>query len=201
MDITTPLWRLYRHHFIHDLHLNEFMNNLQLTFNNEEFAFTHKMQMYDKDTELVTNKYIFMGATLTDPEFDKEFKRAFINRYANRQIGSQTSDRFRQIIVSIFLTQKRDLDYFYENYKDMVGKGQTTGSTSQGRSVTKSLPQDETHFDLRDYDFKNASVASGALSEQNGNSTAPDIDALLKIGGFLDKKIAEYDEKGFLQVL
>lgn len=206
MDITTPLWRLYRDYFIHELGLNEFENNLQLTFGNREFAYTHKMQTYDADTEKCTNEIIFRGVVLDNPIADKLFKRAFVNRFANRQISSQTSDRFAQIMVSILMGRKDAINFFITNFDEFASGGSTTtnngNKTSDGRGITQNLPQLNINFDLDNHIFKTGTVGSGARSKEIDTSTSStqnfDIETLSKVADFIDEQL-NYFEKGFLQ--
>jgi hypothetical protein len=147
---------------------NEFFDktsNLQkdmnLTFYEDDYAFIKKVMLYDDDVKPIV-EYLFRGESLSDQTLNDEFKKAFANRFLNRQIGRQTIEDFSSQLAFTFNTLKRSLEVYYENYKDFMTGGQTTertltgskdttgmnNSTTQDREAFSSLPQNDINIDI-----------------------------------------------------
>lgn len=213
-EITTYLFRLYKDDFIHRLKLNEFWNGDRLTFYSDDYAFIKKIMKYDKDTERVTNEFIFWGEVLDNPLHDKIFKKAFVNKFIKRQIGKQTREAYSEDIISIFVENKLTLNAYFEHFDDMFANGSTTTHTltkdltgdNRTRGVIQSLPQDNVELDLNNDVYPYADSGTGGLSNSKVNENLTELtevknyspEQLNQLNNYLARELKKYERAHLL---
>lgn len=78
---------------------NEFVNNGKLTFDNQDFAFIQKVLRFDEDVKKIVDKTIFKGFNFADEKIDNHFKKSFVTRFLDREIGRQTVEGFASLVL------------------------------------------------------------------------------------------------------
>ena len=129
-------------------------------------SYMDKILTYDEETRDIINNRIFRGLALEDKDVDEEYKRMFIMRYMNQQIGYQTIEEFSARVMYIFMGHKKYLDYYNANLDDLVkGKTESNATSSSedssedtstnsnttnnnSRDANVTLPQDQASFNL-----------------------------------------------------
>ena len=90
--------------------LNEFVNKVdgvtQITKNDDKFTFIRKVAQYDDDVQAVVNHAIFMNFSLENKQADLFFKKSFINRFVDREIGTQTLELFTNHLIGQYITDE-----------------------------------------------------------------------------------------------
>lgn len=114
-----------------------------MKFNNEENSFMYKILNYDEDTEEIINNRIFRGLKLKSTQQDKIYKKMFLMKYLNYQIGFQTIEEFTSQVMYLFMTHKEYLDYYYENYIDLLQSKNKGSSSNTSKNTGSSLSTDE----------------------------------------------------------
>lgn len=159
-----------------------------MKFNDEKNSFMYKILNYDVDTQDVINNRIFRGLKLKSIQQDRMYKQMFLLKYMNQQIGFQTIEEFSSQVMFLFMTHKEYLDYYYENYIDMLqqknkGSSSTTStntgsslSTVEGdsgysaRSANVTLPQNEPSVNLESPYVDYADDTRADFSKNKNNS-------------------------------
>lgn len=131
-----------------------------------------KILSYDDDVAFITNNAIFIDITLVDSEIDKRFKKAFVMKFLNRQIQTQTLESFQAKVMQTYYMNEDFLIRYYseldkylhltsygdsndenENVGNDTGKNVTTTSnesTTNSRSASSDLPQNRHNLNLND---------------------------------------------------
>lgn len=211
MKITIDLMDFFKSELIRN-GKNEFFNNNQLTFFDDDFSFMKKVMKYDKDVEEIANNKLFIQFTLNNPEFDRAFKRAFINYFLNRQIQTQTIEGFVSKLTYVLLTHENFLNTLYEDYDNMLkskqnSNGSTSGNTTtDNRNAYQSLPQNNINLDVDNtivYSAndntvnRNKARSEGSSQNETGGFN---IDTFLKMYDIYTLIFDDIDKKCFLQV-
>lgn len=202
---------------------SEFVNHGVITFSDYDYTFIRKITRYDEDVQNITNKYLFSGFTFNG-NADYNFKRAFVARFINREIAFQTIEVFSGNLVSLAITNKSYIEYFFNDLDDyLTAKStsdttfketqyQTQTQTNDKRSLESELPQnninlnvDDTVLDYGnnnriDRDKNRGNTDSERNSETKNESHNYNIDNLLKINGMMTRILDEFDQKLFSQV-
>ena len=89
MKTTTTLHEIIQSELINSGN-SEFFNENQLTFFDKDYSFVQKIMRYDEDIQKICDDMFFGHISLNTKESDLKFKREFINRFYNREIGLQT---------------------------------------------------------------------------------------------------------------
>lgn len=210
MKITTTLYDILQSELIKDGH-NEFVNKNQLTFFDRDYAFIRKIMLYDEDVQSIVDDIFFQDIQLVTPESDKLFKKTFINRFYNREIGFQTVEAFSSQVVYVTLTNYDYLNNLYDNLDDyLTGKkisntDDTGKDTSDNRYASSTLPQSLVNIDVdnTELDYGDVNNISKTKNEKTGNtkndSNDFNIDNLIKSRGLLEEIFIDFDRKCFLQ--
>lgn len=191
---------------------NEFFNGNQLTFFDDNFSFIKKIMFYDSDVESIVTKKFFLDYKFTSNEAEKNFKKAFVNRFMNREIGTQTLESFATQVVYVTLTHEKYINEVYENMeKYLHGQAEQKGTGKENnlsdyRTATAELPQNDVNVNVDDFELEYADnntisrtrYKSDKEDEQTNNNY--DIDTLEKLFPMFDRILVEYDKKCFLQV-
>lgn len=182
--------------------LNEFVNKVdgvpQITKNDDKFTFIRKVAQYDDDVQTVVNRTFFMNFKFQNAKADLFFKRSFITRFLDRQIGNQTVDLFANHLVGQMITDEPFIINLYENmdkylisYNDNTNVNNTnsisdvkneneTNSNATSNSDTHDgfnranadLPQDNTDLDLNknSVDYANNTDVNRGYNNNKSNT-------------------------------
>lgn len=141
-----------------------------------ETSIMGKIVMYDPDVQVIVNGDLFSGLSLDDPTADLRFKKGFINKFLDYEIGAQTIDLWRSKMVYEFLTQRDYINTLFTKYNEfLTGGTDNTGtsevdSESRNNSALATLPQDNVQLDL---DAETMAFAdSNGLARAKGSATS-----------------------------
>jgi len=213
MKITTRIIDILQSELINS-GKNEFYNEGQLTFfnNSEDFSFIQKAIKYDTDIEEIVNKKFFRNVTLDMPTSDKKFKRMFINKFLDREIGYQTLESFSAKITYFLLAHLDYINHLFDNLDDYILGQSNTRTDGQGNSITDNrnahseLPQDEININvdntILNYANNNTINRNKRVSDDTSNTKSErhSLDELLKTKSLIDDLFEEMDRRYFLQV-
>lgn len=201
MKTTTTLNEIIQSELI-KLGENEFFNNDQLTSRNDEFAFIRKIMRYDDDVHEIVTRSFFGGLSIG--RHDKEFKKLWINRFAGRQIGTQTVEQFANKVISVTITHEVMLDILFEDYAKFLTGGSDSMATNiqDSRNATATLPQTEVNIDV---DNTILNYADGNVISRNKGTTANssnkyDPNAIAQMMEVYDNILKKYEKRCFLNV-
>lgn len=190
---------------------SEFYDQNQLQFFNDDYAFMQKIITYDTDVAAICQKRLFKNFTLQNSSFDFLFKQAFINRFFNRQIQTQTIESFVGKLLSVLLKHLDFLNTYANKYNELLtGQNDQTGtqhgkSTNDSRDAFQSNSQDFVNIDVDNTNLlyaDNNSVARNknvSESDQVSKSNQFNIDTFLKTFDLLEPIFIELDQKCFMQ--
>lgn len=211
MKINTTIMDIMQSELILDGH-NEFLNKNKLTLYDDKYSFIKKVMTYDEDVERLANRIIFNGVSLDNPEHDRIFKKTFLNRFLNRQIGFQTTEAFSSQVMYTILVNFEFITMVYDKMKDFV-YGQATSKsndksidTSDNRHLTTSLPQNQVNLNVDNTqlaygDSNNISrTKNDKQSNHDSSSQNMNIENLIKSKGLLEEVFNDIDRKCFLQI-
>lgn len=116
-----------------------------LIFFDEEFQFIQKILKYDDDVHnIVTNK-IFKGYALPNNEVDKFFKKSFIMRFLDREIGRQTIESFASQVLYVTLTHQEYIQtVFGSEYQKYFEQHVDYNTDTVGNTIEQSTEHGET---------------------------------------------------------
>lgn len=206
MKITTTIYEILESEF-RKAGMNEFFDcktdTIDLTGKSLSFMFA--IQDYTNPKVIaVVNESLFGNVKLSDTKFDNYFKRAYINRFLDRQIMFQTLDLYRSKNISYFLTQKEFLDKLFADL-DKYLQSNTTGKSNnvhKYRSAFQDLPQSQVNLMLDSdvmYTATNNTVTNQS-NETNSDSGQFNLDTLLKYRQIMEQILNEFDRKCFMQI-
>lgn len=210
MKTTTTLFEIIKSELLREGY-NEFVNNQHLTFFDHNFAIIRKIIKFDSDVESIVNDLFFVDEQLDIYENDVSFKKQFVNRFYNREIGFQTLETFSSQLIYVFMSNKDYLNHIY-NLDDFItsksiSTNESTGNTeSDDRNLTSTLPQNEVNLNVDDteLDYGDTNTISKNRTKQSNDSATTgndfNIDNVLKMKGLLAEIFDEFDRKCFLQV-
>lgn len=191
---------------------NEFKNNHHLTFFEKDFSFIQKVLRYDEDVEKIVNETFFTNCKLKSVESDRRFKKAFINRFLNREIAFQTVETFNGMVSYVFLLHEDFLNEFFDNLDDYLHAKNTNDELGKSTDVTdnrylsSSLPQSEVNLNVEDTElsYGDTNTISKTKSEKDNTgkreSKQYTLDELFKIDNVLESVFDDFDKKCFLQI-
>lgn len=116
-----------------------------LIFFDEDFQFIQKILKYDDDVHnIVTNK-IFKGYALPNNNVDKFFKKSFIMRFLDREIGRQTIESFASQVLYVTLTHQEYIQtVFGSEYQKYFEQHVDYNTDTIGNTVEQSTEHGET---------------------------------------------------------
>lgn len=166
-----------------------------LIFFDEEFQFIQKILKYDDDVHnIVTNK-IFKGYTLPNNDVDKFFKKSFIMRFLDREIGRQTIESFASQVLYVTLTHQeyiqtvfgseyqkyfeQHVDYNTDTVGNTVEQSTEHGETKQ----TQESNTKDTHTDTTNETHSDESTTKGqsTTDDRSAESTLPQSEVNINV--------------------
>lgn len=206
-NITVTIFEILKGE-LHNAGFSEMVNNHQITFFNDKYAFIKKVMNYDDDVVNIVNVIFFQGLSLENSDSDKAFKRDFVNRFLHRQIAFQTVEVFTATLCAHFIS---NLDYLNEIYtninkyiKNEKEDNRTTTHQTDDRDLMSTLPQTEVNLNVDntvlDYGDENRISRRKETHSDTGSSSEYSLDNLLKTKNLKEQIFLEIDKKCFLQV-
>ena len=195
---------------------NEFVNKVdgitQITRNDDQFTFIRKVAQYDDDIQAVVDRTFFMNFKFENETTDLFFKRSFVTRFLDRQIGNQTVDLFANHLVSFSILNEAFIDNLVMNFEKYLNGDSstdtknTTNEKDGHNDANITLPQDNVSLDLTkntaDYADTNDIYRAFADTVATGNnhSNGYNADVLDKMAEQWDNLMYRFDKKLFLQI-
>lgn len=172
-------------------------------------GFINRMIAYDNETQLIMDNKLYHGAKFTNVEADINFKKAFLNRFLNREIKFQTIEVFSGKLISMSLEQDLLISKYFssdlEKYLDSTSESNNNNdSVSDNRNIVSTLPQSEINLSLEDPDLtyadnntisKQKNTSNGTSS--NSNYSLSNLNELYKMRNMI---LDDFDTKLFLQI-
>lgn len=199
----------------------------KFNYYDDNYQFLAKVLKYDDDVESIVN-WLFNGLSLNKDEFDLHFKKAFIYRFANRQINKQTIESFKMDLITTFLVNEDFINRMYEDvdlFLTQTGENSQKNiqeskhindstSTTDNRQAYADLPQSSTNLNVDDDVMKYATDNTISKNKQTNKQKSDDLatgttrgsnksyhlDELMKTKGMLENILDLFDRKCFLQV-
>lgn len=178
--------------------------------------FMTKILNYDKDVQDIVNKKLFHGLKLINPTHDIHFKKTYILRFLNREIGFQTIEAYATQNAYTFLTLEKYINSLYENYDKYLSNEHMTENVgnsknktvTDNRNATATLPQSEVNINVDDtilnYADNNTINRTKNASENTNDSkqvsTNYDVNVLESLFPLFHKIFKTFDKKCFLQI-
>ena len=196
--------------------LNEFVNKVdgtpQIISNNDKFTYIRKVAQYDEDVQAVVDRTFFMNFKFKNETTDLFFKRSFITRFLDRQIGNQTVDLFANHLVSFSILNEAYIDNLVTNFEKYLNGDNTTDTKSTTNEkdghndANITLPQDNVSLDLTKNTAYYADTNdiyrafADTVATGNNHSNAYNADVLDKMAEQWDNLMYRFDKKLFLQI-
>ena len=215
MKTTASLMDIIKSELINNGH-DEFVNKVdgtpQITKNDDKFTFIRKVGQYDEDVQAVVNRTFFMNFKFKNDTADLFFKRSFITRFLDRQIGNQTVDLFANHLVSFSILNEAFIDNLvmnFEKYLNGDSSTETKNTTNEKdghNDANITLPQDNVSLDLTKNTANYADTNdiyrafADTVSTGNNHSNAYNADVLDKLAEQWDNLMYRFDKKLFLQI-
>lgn len=174
---------------------DEFITDGNMVLFDEEFQFIQKILKYDDDVHnIVTNK-IFKGYTLPNNEVDKFFKKSFIARFLDREIGRQTIDAFSSQVLYVTLSHQeyiqtvfgseyqkyfeQHVDYNTDTVGNTIEQSTEHGETKQ----TQESNTKDTHTDTTNETHSDESTTNGQTTtdDRSAESTLPQSEVNINV--------------------
>lgn len=149
---------------------------------NEEFQFIQKILKYDEDVHnIVTNK-IFKGYKLSNDSVDRYFKKAFITRFLDREIGRQTIEAFSSQLLYVTLTHQEYIEtVFGSEYQKYFEQHVDYNTDTVGNTIEQSTEHGETkqtqNTNTKDTHSDQSNTTHSDTSSTNGQTTSDDRSA------------------------
>lgn len=210
MKTTTTLHEIIQSELINSGN-SEFFNENQLTFFDKDYSFVQKIMRYDEDIQKICDDMFFGNISLNTKESDLKFKREFINRFYNREIGLQTVEAFKSQVIYVFLTHFDYINYLYDELDDFIkmrndsDTKDTGNKVADNRYLSSELPQNQINLNVENtvLDYGDLNTISRDKEDTIGNTKTQtkqyDLDNLLNSKNLLMEVFDEFDRKCFLQ--
>lgn len=163
---------------------NEFIDkDGNLVFFDEEFQFIQKILKYDDDVHnIVTNK-IFKGYKLSNDSVDRYFKKAFITRFLDREIGRQTIEAFSSQLLYVTLTHQEYIEtVFGSEYHKYFEQHVDYNTDTVGNTIEQSTEHGETkqtqNTNTKDTHSDQSNTTHSDTSSTKGQTTSDDRSAV-----------------------
>lgn len=184
----------------------------QLIRYGDESALIYQVATYTPFMSKLCDHLIFGQYKLESFGADQFFKKAFMNRFINREIAQQTIDIFRNHVVQYLATNDEWLSETYDHFDDMFSNKSDNSNKGQQnykdktRTAEKDLPQNNTDLDLNQdiYDYSTKTDQTNFKHDATDNrdivahSFSPDV--IAKLDNIYKRKLDECDKKLFLQM-
>lgn len=191
---------------------SEFYTNNNIVFNNDEYVFIKKIMRFDEDVKKIVDKMFFQNEKLSTTDSDTHFKKIFVNRFLNRQIGRQTVEDFSSQVMYVYLLNEDYINSLYndsEKYLKELNENNSKGNNTNqndNRTLHTTLPQSQVNLNVEDtelaYGDTNTLTRNKDTSNNNNEtiSTNYNLDILIKIKPLLEEIFIEFDKNCFMQV-
>lgn len=137
----------------------------------DDLAFTSKVASYDADVKKWADRVIFGRCALASPGADYFFKKAFVQRFINREIAFQTVDLWRIKLVGEMTRYGQWISNTYDSF-DKIYVGEKDGKTTGNLAAN--------HSDASTIDFTgNVNSTGKSQTDTNSTSRQRDLDATL----------------------
>lgn len=207
---TTTLEEIIVSELYHAGH-NPYFNNNQMTFFDDDFQFLKKIMFYDDDVHKIVTKKFFVGFEFSN-EYDKVFKKAWINKFYDFEIAFQTMELFASKNIHLTLSLEKYISELYGNIDSYLSNtyiSETIGNdlgVSDNRTLDSELPQDNINLNVNDtiLDYGTRNYISRNKNENNKTSQTTNknynLDNLEKIKNMYTWIFDQYQKKCFLGV-
>lgn len=191
---------------------SELVDNHQLTFYDDEYAFIKKMFRLDDDVLQILNDKIFIGFSLENKEHDKQFKRLFLNTFYAREWNRQTVEDFASRVLFVCLSHEQYLNTIYTSANDYMKGKSTSNNNSKGntlsdnRSTHTTLSDNEVNVDVDKTTLDYADEFSLNRNRNKSDNTTDSesynysIDALLKSKNIFMEMMNTFERNCFINV-
>lgn len=175
---------------------NEFIDkDGKLILFDEDFQFIQKILKYDDDVHNIVTKKIFKGYTLPNKDVDKFFKKSFITRFLDREIGRQTIEAFSSQVLYVTLTHQeyiqtvfgseyqkyfeQHVDYNTDTFGNTIEQSTEHGETKQ----TQESNTKDTHTDTTNETHSDTSTTNGQTTtdDRSAESTLPQSEVNINV--------------------
>lgn len=211
MKTTTTLFEYIESELNH-LGLNDFMENGLLKTSRDNQQYIRKMIRYDEEIDMIISNYFFAGCHLENESSDKRFKKAFVNRFLNREFMYQTLEATIAQAVFTFLKHEDFLNRYYTNLDQYLlnkSKQENTNNQEQvsdDRTLFTDLPQDNINLNvdntILDYGTTNTINRNKNQNNQNAETTNENakLSDLKELSFMLEEIFEDFDSSCFLQI-
>lgn len=190
---------------------NEFEETNKIIFFDDDKQFIKKIMKYDSDVQIIVNEKVFQGESLKVIDHDIHFKKTFINKFLNRQIGRQTIEDFStQVLYTFFLYEEyinlvySDLDKYLTRHSENNVDGNRSGINDM-RRLSSDLPRDNINLNVDDtiLNYGNENTISRDKhqedNQQSSISKSYNLDDLKNSKALLKPVFNEFDRNCFMQ--
>lgn len=189
-------------------------NKSRVIFYDDNGPFIKKCMNYDKDVDDIVTIKFFINNRLNNIEYDKKFKKLWLNRFLSHEIGFQTMERFASENTMCFLKLEDQIFNYYENFnKYLTGNTDTTSSgtdikNSEMRNLESTLPQSEINLnvddDILNYGDSNTlqkTKDDGVTTNKSAtnNFAINNLEQAIKLD-YMQKILNKFEKKCFLKI-
>lgn len=189
-------------------------NKSRVIFYDDNGPFIKKCMNYDKDVDDIVTIKFFINNRLNNIEYDKKFKKLWLNRFLSHEIGFQTMERFASENTMCFLKLEDQIFNYYENFnKYLTGDTDTTSSgtdikNSEMRNLESTLPQSEINLnvddDILNYGDSNTlqkTKDDGVTTNKSitNNFAINNLEQAIKLD-YMQKILNKFEKKCFLKI-
>lgn len=141
-----------------------------------------KILSYDDDVAFITNNAIFIDITLVDSEIDKRFKKAFVMKFLNRQIQTQTLESFQAKVMQTFYMNEDFLIRYYTeldkylhltSYGDSSDENENVGNDTGENVTTTRNVTDSTNTSVSHTNSENRDSNESLTDNRSASSDLP----------------------------
>lgn len=189
-------------------------NKSRVIFYDDDAPFIKKCMNYDKDVDDIVTIKFFINNRLENLDYDKEFKKLWLNRFLSHEIGFQTMERFASENTMCFLKLEKQIFNYYENFnKYLTGNTNTTSSgtdtkNSEMRNLESTLPQSEINLNVDDDILNYGDSNTLQKTKDNGlttnksssnNFAINNLEQAIKLD-YMQKILNKFEKKCFLKI-
>lgn len=151
----------------------EFYNFGQLTMNDDRYAFIKKMMKFDDDVKQIVDKRFFLDFKLEDSKADENFKKTFLMKFMNREIGRQTIEAFASEVLYVLFSHE---EYINIVFSDEVFKYLNNHVTNNAEDIGTQDNTESSNDNTNDNQF-----GGKKTSRHHANSTLPQNEVTLNV--------------------
>lgn len=149
---------------------NEFYVDDKFVFYDDDYQYIQKILRYDEDVHQIVTDSIFKGFAFEDVNVDKNFKKSFITRFLDREIGRQTIEGFSSQVLYVTFTHEDYIKYVYSTlFNNYLTGLNTSQSHSELNSLTETLEKTNSKSVSESSDDNRTASATLPQSEVNIN--------------------------------